>query len=80
MYIDELMGYSPTFEQHLKDLKKVFEALHAANLTVKAFKWRFCHREIRCLGHIITQNAIKSDRDLVKSITNFPQSKKIKEV
>ena len=79
VYIDDIVVYSPSFEQHLKDLKKVFEALRAANLTVKASKCHFCRLETKYLGHIITQNGIKPDPDLVKSVINFPQPKKIKD-
>ena len=80
VYIDDITVYSSTFEWHLKDLKKVLEAFRTTNLTVKAFKCHFCRRETKHLGHIITQNGIESDTDLVKSVINFPQLTKIKEV
>ena len=35
---------------------------------------------MRYLGHKITQNGIKPDPDLIKSVKNFPQPKKIKDV
>ncbi|CAF4531871.1 unnamed protein product [Rotaria sp. Silwood2] len=80
VYIDDVVIFSPTFEQHVTDLEKVFQALRSANLTLKASKCQFCRREMRYLGHIITQNGIKPDPDLIKSVTNFPQPKKIKDV
>ncbi|CAF2775804.1 unnamed protein product [Rotaria sp. Silwood2] len=80
VYIDDVVIFSPTFEQHILDLEKVFQALRSANLTLKASKCQFCRREMRYLGHIITQNGIKPDPDLIKSVTNFPQPKKIKDV
>ncbi|CAF3221850.1 unnamed protein product [Rotaria sp. Silwood2] len=80
VYIDDVVIFSPTFEQHMTDLEKVFQALQSANLTLKASKCQFCRREMRYLGHIITQNGIKPDPDLIKSVTNFPQPKKIKDV
>ncbi len=80
VYIDDVVIYSPTFEQHLIDLENVFQALKSANLTLKASKCQFCRREMRYLGHVITQNGIKPDPDLIKSVTNFPQPKKIKDV
>ena len=80
VYIDDVVIYSPTFEQHLVDLKNVFEALKTANLTLKASKCQFCRPEMRYLGHIITQQGIKPDPDLIKSVTHFPQPKKIKDV
>ncbi|CAF3259695.1 unnamed protein product [Rotaria socialis] len=80
VYIDDVVIFSPTFEQHMTDLERVFQALQSANLTLKASKCQFCRREMRYLGHIITQNGIKPDPDLIKSVTNFPQPKKIKDV
>ena len=80
VYIDDVVIFSPTFEQHIKDLEKVFQALQSANLTLKISKCQFCRREMRYLGHLITQNGIKPDPDLIKSVTNFPQPKKIKDV
>ena len=80
VYIDDVVIYSPTFEQHLVDLENVFQALKDANLTLKTSKCHFCRREMRYLGHIITQNGIKPDPDLIKSVTHFPQPKKVKDV
>jgi transposase InsO family protein len=80
VYIDDVVIYSPTFEQHLIDLRNVFQALQSANLTLKASKCQFCRREMRYLGHVITQHGIKPDPDLTKSVTNFPQPKKVKDV
>ncbi|CAM4822352.1 unnamed protein product [Rotaria magnacalcarata] len=80
VYIDDVVIFSPTFEQHIIDLGKVFQALQSTNLTLKASKCQFCRREMRYLGHIITQDGIKPDPDLIKSVTNFPQPKKIKDV
>ena len=80
VYIDDVVIYSPTFEQHVKDLEKVFEALKAANLTLKASKCQFCRQEMRYLGHIITQNGIKPDPELIKSVIEFPEPKRVKDV
>ena len=80
VYIDDVIIYSPSFEQHLKELKKVFEALHAANLTLKASKCHFCRRETKYLGHIITPKGVKPDPTLVKSVIDFPLPTRIKDV
>ncbi|CAF4547201.1 unnamed protein product, partial [Rotaria magnacalcarata] len=64
----------------MTDLERVFQTLQSGNLTLKASKCQFCRREMRYLGQIITQNGIKPDPDLIKSVTNFPQPKKIKDV
>jgi hypothetical protein len=80
VYIDDVVIYSPTFEQHLIDLKNVFQALKEANLTLKASKCCFCRKEMKYLGHIITQDGIKPDPTLTKAVSDFPQPKTIKDV
>ena len=80
VYIDDVVIYSPTFEQHLIDLTNVFQALREANLTLKASKCCFCRKEMKYLGHIVTQDGIKPDPTLTKAVSNFPQPKTIKDV
>ncbi|CAF5195616.1 unnamed protein product, partial [Rotaria magnacalcarata] len=80
VYIDDIIVYSPNFEQHLLDLEKVFLALREANLTLKASKCCFCRKEMKYLGHVVTQNGIKPDPTLTKAVTDFPQPKPIKDV
>ena len=80
VYIDDVVIYSPTFEQHLVDVEKVFRALREANLTLKASKCCFCRREMKYLGHLITQDGIKPDPTLIKAVSDFPRPKTIKDV
>jgi RNase H-like domain found in reverse transcriptase/Reverse transcriptase (RNA-dependent DNA polymerase)/Integrase zinc binding domain/Integrase core domain len=80
VYLDDIIVYSPTFDQHLSDLQNVLQALAAAHLTLKASKCYFCRREMKFLGHVITSNGIKPDPGLTSTITQFPQPAKIKDV
>lgn len=80
VYIDDVIIYSNSFEQHLKDLTSVFDSLRSANLTLKASKCHFCRPETKYLGHIITRDGIKPDPELIKSVMNFPKPTKIKDV
>ncbi|CAF3042706.1 unnamed protein product [Rotaria socialis] len=80
VYIDDIIIYSPTFSQHLQDLRKVFLALADANLTLKASKCHFCRREMKFLGHVITTNGIKPDPNLTPTIAQFNEPKNIKAV
>ena len=80
VYIDDVVIYSPTFEQHLVDLEKVFQALSDAQLTLKASKCCFCRKEMKYLGHVVTPDGIKPDPALVKAVSDFPQPQTIKDV
>jgi hypothetical protein len=80
VYIDDVIIYSRTFDQHLKDLTQVFDALRKANLTLKVSKCHFCRNEIKYLGHVITKHGIKPDPALISAIKEFPQPRKSKDV
>ena len=80
VYIDDVIIYSNTFDQHIKDLTAVFDALRNANLTLKVSKCHFCRNEIKYLGHIITRNGIKPDPELVSAVKEFPRPQTTKDV
>ncbi|XP_052738593.1 uncharacterized protein LOC128198270 [Bicyclus anynana] len=54
VYLDDLIVRSPTFEQHLEDLKDVFARLREYNLVANKKKCKFCRESIKYLGHLIT--------------------------
>ena len=42
-YIDDVIIYSDSWEQHLMTIRKFYERLTEANLTVNLDKSEFCH-------------------------------------
>ncbi|RWS00391.1 hypothetical protein B4U79_07363 [Dinothrombium tinctorium] len=80
IYIDDIIVYSKTFEQHLEDLRKVYTCFRNANLKVKPSKCHLAMNEISFLGHKISARGIETDDRLVSSIKNFPTPKNIKSV
>ncbi|CAF4061878.1 unnamed protein product, partial [Rotaria sp. Silwood1] len=80
VYIDDIVVFSSTFEQHLKDLSSVFDRLKTAGLTLKASKCNFCRKELKYLGHIITPDGIKHDPGLIDSVKRFPQPTRLKDI
>ncbi|CAF1654656.1 unnamed protein product [Rotaria magnacalcarata] len=67
VYIDDIVVFSPTFEQHLRDLSTIFDRLANAGLTLKASKCDFCRKELKYLGHLITPDGIKPDPGLTQA-------------
>ena len=58
VYMDDLLVYSTTPEQHLLDLKQVFHTLQAAKLKVKKEKYVFGATSVEFLGHMISGGRI----------------------
>ena len=61
VYMDDLLVYSVTPEQHLLDLKKVFHTLQNAKLKVKKEKCVFGTTSVEFLGHVISGGRIEME-------------------
>ena len=59
VYLDDIIIYSSTPEEHLQHIKTVFEKLHHAKLSMKLSKCHFFTKEIQYLGHILGVEGIK---------------------
>ena len=58
-YLDNIIIYSSTPEEHLEHIKTVFEKLRHAKLSMKLSKCHFFAKEIQYLGHILGVEGIK---------------------
>src|SRR6266540_4027270 len=73
VYLDDIIIYSKTFEEHKEHVKLVFEALRAASLMIKPKKCKFAQKELRFLRHIISAEGIRTDPDkIAKMVTMSP--------
>eukprot|EP00741_Cyanophora_paradoxa_P015154 tig00020849_g14625.t1 len=79
-YIDDITVFSPSIDQHLLDLKALFEAISKANLRLKPSKCRFCVPEIDLLGHRISAEGIRQDPAKTKVISDWQTPKNADEL
>lgn len=77
-YLDDIIVYSNTFEQHLDRLSQVLSCLLNAGLQLNTKKCRFAARKIKVLGHIVTQAGVAPDPEKVRAVLDFPIPKNIK--
>ena len=80
VYLDDIIIYSRTFEQHIDHLRLVFETLRTATLKIKLKKGFFCFPNIAFLGHIIGRDGISPDPAKIEKIMNFPEPTNLKEL
>ena len=79
VYIDDVLIYSRTMEDHLDHLRRVLEQLEQAGLKLKPSKCRFVCEEVEFLGHRITPQGLKTTSRLVSAVQEFPVPKNAKQ-
>jgi transposase InsO family protein len=72
-YIDDVIIYSDSFEQHIIDVKEVCAALTKFGLKINPQKSLIAQHSLKYLGHYISKAGITADKDKVQSISNYPR-------
>lgn len=80
VYLDDLLIVTPDLNSHIEYLRKVAIALRQAGLTINIKKSKFCFRELKYLGFIVSNASLKTDPDKVSAVLNFPIPKSKKQV
>lgn len=71
VYMDDIIVYSASLQQHMQDLKVVFNKLKSANLKIQQDKSEFLKKELEFLGHIVTPEGTKPNPKKIEAIQNF---------
>ena len=79
-YLDDIIVFSSTFEQHLIHLQEVFSRLRQQNLKLSPSKCNFVQKEVAFLGHVVDKNGVRPDPTKVNAVTNFPLPNNVSEV
>ena len=79
-YLDDIIVYSDTWEDHLQRIKALFDRLTSANLTVNLKKSEFAQAEVVFLGHIVGRGCVKPVEAKVETILNFPRPQNKREL
>ncbi len=80
VYLDDILIYSETPEEHLRHVRQVLELLRAHSLHTKVSKCEFGMRELEFLGHIVSDRGVSVDPRKIEVIKNWPVPKDIKEL
>jgi transposase InsO family protein len=79
-YLDDILIFSETLDQHKKHVHLVLQALQDAKLLVEPEKCEFHKQTVKFLGYEISPGQLKMDPDKLKAIREWPQPTTVKEV
>lgn len=74
-YIDDILVFSSTFEEHLQQIGKLMEAIRGEGFKLKLSKCHLAKNSIKYLGHIIENNGVRPAKDNLRAIQEFERPK-----
>lgn len=80
VYLDDIIVFSVSLQEHIVNLGKVFERLRDSNLKIQLNKSEFMKLETVYLGHVISKDGIKPNPEKITAIQRFPIPKTTTEI
>jgi len=80
IYLDDIIVYSKTYEEHLERLEAVFGRLKEAGLKLKASKCKLFQHSIKYLGHVVSEQGVSTDPDKLEAVKAWPIPTNVKQV
>jgi transposase InsO family protein len=80
VFLDDIIVFSETFEQHLERLSAVFVRLQQAQLKLKPSKCHIFQLRVSFLGHVVSESGIEPDPEKVEAVKTWPRPKNLTEV
>ncbi len=76
VYLDDILIFSQSAEEHAEHVRQVLEKIHKGGYFLKLSKCEFFKKEIKFLGHIVSEEGIRPDPAKLLSIKEWarPQS------
>lgn len=80
VYIDDILNYSDTLEEHIQHVRAVLRRLIQHKLYAKAEKCKFHKTSTAFLGYIISPEGVAMDESKVRAVLDWPQPATLKEL
>lgn len=80
VFIDDLVIFSKSFDEHLNDLRTVLKRLEEYEVKVKPEKCSLFASSVQYLGHILSREGIEPIRARVEAITKIKPSRSLTEL
>jgi len=80
VYLDNVIVFSKSFEEMISNLRKVFLRFRAANLKINPKKCSLFGKEVKYLGHIVSERDITTDPEKITVVENWPTPQNRKQI
>ncbi len=80
VYIDDILIYSTSLKDHVKQVRAVLRRLIDHQLYAKAEKCEFHQESVSFLGYVISSGGVAMDDKKIRNVVNWPQPTTLKEL
>ena len=80
VYIDDIVIYSKTFEDHLTHLDSVFKAIGKSRITVSPSKCHLGYQSLKLLGQKVSRLGLSTHKEKVDAIVDLDTPKNVHEL
>ncbi|KAI3366508.1 hypothetical protein L3Q82_000639 [Scortum barcoo] len=80
LYLDDIIIYSSSVEQHLQRLEMVLDRLKREGLKAKLDKGAFFRQEVGYLGHVISSQGVSTDPKKIEAVANWQRPRHVSEL
>ncbi|CAM5144591.1 unnamed protein product [Natator depressus] len=72
VYLDDLIVFGRTLEEHEERLLKVLDRLEDYGLKFSIDKCQFCRTSVKYVAHVVSQEGVSTDPDKIEALTTWP--------
>ena len=80
VYLDDVLVFSETFDDHLQHIALVIQRLSEAGLMLKPSKCHFIYQEMQYLGHLLSPERIRPNPERIAAVREYTTPRSVKEV
>jgi hypothetical protein len=70
VYLDDILVYLKIYDDHVRDVREVLQALADAKMKIKPKKTEFYKKEVKFLRYIVSREGLKMDKKKIEAITS----------
>lgn len=79
-YLDDVVIFGRTFEEHNTRLEMVLNCLEKAGLVLNSKKCRFGERQTLVLGHLVDKDGVRPDPQKIEAVSQFKHPKSVRDL
>ena len=72
VYIDDIILFSRTVQEHFQNLTEVFQRLKQAGLKLKPRKCHLFQNKVKYLGYVVSNKGLEADTEKIQCVLDWP--------